>query len=486
MMLAEHGDDSASLSTVQAILEDAGKSEAAAAAYEKALKFAPNDPDLLLKVGIFALVKGDADRAVTLLLKRTRFVPRDEESFYYLAQAYHLEGNDEVALKTIRRASILAPNSAPISQKYGELLCSSGNNDEALRWLKKAKATDHLLEKIDLDLAIASYNNMDLDQAEAYASIETTAHPDDLDALALLAATKIKLRQWSGAKSLVERVIVSRKNDSVLLLELGQCQVELGEYNAAIATLSESIRLDPTQVQVHFFLAKAYAGLGQGLEAHHQAELHQRMLQGISFQLPKAEQRRQEQLEENARTLLGEHRETEALHLFEGEGKGSDPRRRNPYVSLGATYLSMGESEAARRSFHRALQIDPMSLGAHIYLGVLAIQQGILSDAAQEFEAELRIDHNSPAALAYLGEVRYRQENWTEAVDLFVKSKTTIPVFLYMLTDSYFHKGDVAAADLTAESLAAYARDQPEIMAPLIDLLTRNGEAGLVKQLPSR
>ncbi len=52
-----------------------------------------------------------------------------------------------------------------------------------------------------------------------------------------------------------------------------------------------------------------------------------------------------------------------------------------------------------------------------------------------------------------------------------------------MLTDAYFHAGDVNAANLTAESLAAYARGQPEILQGLAELLTKNGQAELAHRI---
>jgi uncharacterized protein HemY len=106
-----------------------------------------------------------------------------------------------------------------------------------------------------------------------------------------------------------------------------------------------------------------------------------------------------------------------------------------------------------------------------------------LSRSEKEFESELALDPNHPLAIAELGEVRYRQQKWSEAADLFVKSKTTIPRLLYMLCDSYFHLGEVSGADLTAESLAAYARSEPDVMRGLAELLNRNGQSELAQRL---
>jgi uncharacterized hydantoinase/oxoprolinase family protein len=57
------------------------------------------------------------------------------------------------------------------------------------------------------------------------------------------------------------------------------------------------------------------------------------------------------------------------------------------------------------------------------------------------------------------------------------------PELLYMLCDSYFHLGKIADADLTAETAAAYGRNNPVLMKGLIDLLQRNGQTELAQRL---
>ena len=57
------------------LLEDTGHASDAAAAYEAALKLAPNDPELLLKAGSMELVAGRVERAAELLKRRLRLMP---------------------------------------------------------------------------------------------------------------------------------------------------------------------------------------------------------------------------------------------------------------------------------------------------------------------------------------------------------------------------------------------------------------------------
>ena len=98
-LLEQHPDFVPALKLQAMLLEDTGNGKAASVSYEKALKFAPNDAELLLKVGVFELVKGNTNQAITLLTQRLKALPKDKDSLYYLAQAYHLKGEDNLALE---------------------------------------------------------------------------------------------------------------------------------------------------------------------------------------------------------------------------------------------------------------------------------------------------------------------------------------------------------------------------------------------------
>src|SRR5215469_5595800 len=124
------------------LLEESGKSSEAAASYEEALKFAPNDPDLLLKSGIYKLATGDRGEALKRLQHCTRILPGDGDAQYYLAQAYHLNGQDTLALLAIRRSLKAEPDNPSVLQEYGELLCTTRDCQSGLRSLLKAQHSD--------------------------------------------------------------------------------------------------------------------------------------------------------------------------------------------------------------------------------------------------------------------------------------------------------------------------------------------------------
>src|SRR5450631_326140 len=247
-LLAQHPDFAPALKLKGMLLEEAGQTSEAAAAYEEALKFAPNDGDLLLKVGISKLATGQKKEALKLLEHCVRILPGDGDAPYYLAQAYHLNGQDELAIHAIRQSLKAEPDNVSVWQKYGELLCGTGDYAAGLKWLLKAQNTDATLPRIDYDIAAADYKLMDLASAAQYAARAVQSQPNDVTALQLLATADAKLAKWQEAKNAFERILAFRVDDVEALLGLGQCELELKNYPVAVDRLQSVLRVDPTRL----------------------------------------------------------------------------------------------------------------------------------------------------------------------------------------------------------------------------------------------
>ncbi len=482
-LLEQHPDFAPALKLKGMLLEEAGHTSEAAAAYEGALKHAPNDGDLLLKVGIYKLAAGQKEEAIKLLQQCIRILRADGDAQYYLAQAYHLNGQDDLALRAIRQSVKSEPDNISVWQKYGELLCGTGDCESGLRWLLKAQHSDATLPRIDYDIAATDYKLMDLAGTAQYAARAVLSQPNDVNALQLLATADVKLARWQEARNTFERILTFRPDDVEALLGLGQCEVELKNYPAAVDRLQSVLQLDPTRLLAHFYLSRAFAAMGRTAEAQHEAALHQLMMEQMTFVRSLESENREGPIRAQARQLLAEHREADALQLYREHFKGTAATQADAYVFIGKLYLFLGETEAGLRNLRHALEIQPTVRGAHTYEGILALKQGDLKTAENDFQAELANDPNYQVAIAERGEVRYRQGLWSDAAEQLARSRTTTPELLYMLCDSYFHVGKVPEANLTAETVAAYGRNNPEVMKELNELLIRNGQTELAQHL---
>lgn len=498
--LAEHHDPQGALTLVDQLLarnprfadalklkamlfEDAGRRAEAATLYEEALKIAPNDPDLLLKLGMYELGTGNLDEAIRLLEHCVRVTPKDGDAQFYLAQAYHLHGETDLALRAIRLSATLEPGNADILQKCGEYFLNAGKDPEALDWLTRAQKVNAQQPGIDYDLGAASYKLMDLAGAEKRLTRAVAEQPNDANALALLGTVQIHLAKWEEATATLRRALAIRPDDTGALLGLGHCEVELKEYPAAVDTLRRVLHADPTQLQAHFYLSRAYLALGQSAEAQHEAALHALMMQQFTFMPSEGKEAAEAAIEPRARALLAEHKEDEALQLYAMHFSGTATAPGDALVFVGQLYLQLGDREDGLRCLHHALAVDPQVRGAYTSEGVLALQDGDLHGAEADFQAELAHDPNAQTAIAEMGEIRYRQGRWADAARMLAESKTNTPRQLYMLCDSEFRMRDVQSADLTAELTEAYGRADSALMQELMALLRNNGQAQLADRL---
>jgi len=500
LKLAEHGDQQGAMNLVLHVLElhpdfapaiklkgmlleDSGRIAEAGAAFEQALKLAPNDADLLLEVGKYKLTAGQREEAIKLLQHCLRILPSDGDAQYYLAQAFHLTGQDDLALRAIRQSLKAEPDNPSVWQEYGELLCVKEDCEGGLRWLLKAQHSDATLPHIDYDVAVTDLKLMDLAGAAQYAARAVESQPNDVPALQLLASTDVKLAKWREARSAFERVLTFKTDDVDSLFGLGQCELELKNYPAAVEKLQLVLKLAPTRILAHYYLSRAYVGMGKTSEAQHEAALHQLMTEQMTFVRAVEREGSESPIQAPADQMLAEHREEDALQLYRKRFQGTSATLADAYVFVGKLYLARGEKEDGLRCLHHALELQATVRGAHTYEGILRLELGDLSGAESEFRAELANDPNYQTAIAEMGEVRYRQERWSDAAEQLAKSRTMTPELLYMLCDSYFHTGKISDADLTAETAAAYGRNKPEFMRDLIDLLHRNGQTELARRL---
>lgn len=465
------------------LLETGGRTTEAAALYEEALQYDPNDPDLLLKAGISQLAVNNPGKAIGYLERCVRVAPKDGDAQYYLAQAYYLNGETDPALSAIRESAILEPHNGSILQKCGEYFLSAGKYPEALDWLTRAQQADATLPGIDYDLGAASYKLMDLVTAEKSLTRAVQEKPDDFNALALLATVQIHLAKWDEATAMLRRALALQPGNVGALLGLGHCEVELKQYQAAVNTLRLVLHADPTQLQAHFYLSQAYTALGETAEAQHEAALHQLMMQPFTYMPFEAKQVDENAIVPEARALLQQHREEEALEVYRRHASGSWTTPGDAWVFVGKLYLSLGDRSNGLRCLQHALAIDPHARGASTYEGIVALNDGDLATAEDDFKAELARNPNSQQATAELGEVRYRQNRWADAARLLSQSKTMMPQLLYMLCDSDFHLQDVRDADLTAELTEAWGRNDAGLMRNLLALLRNNGQSQLADRL---
>lgn len=223
-----------------------------------------------------------------------------------------------------------------------------------------------------------------------------------------------------------------------------------GEYDAALETLKEGIRLYPHSVELYVGLGYARLAREEFAWARDSFEKalvldpeHEDALVGMGEVLLRLGRRRDAcALFDRVRTLVAEddlelllsigralYREDmfeEAREAF-AEAAAVRPDSAEAVAALGYTLHRLGESSAARRLLRRSLKLDASHIEARIYLGHLHYDRGEWELALEQYQAVDPAEHWDPVAIWRLLELKRALEGgepdtvelgkWTSRLD---------------------------------------------------------------------
>lgn len=174
---------------------------------------------------------------------------------------------------------------------------------------------------------------------------------------ALTAGTWMQLPYWKDSITLFSHAARSVENNNIAYRILGNNYAKSGDVPAAIAALSEAVKIEPDD-------PIAQVDLGVAL----------------------VQQKRYDEAMYHLRTAL-------AL----------DPRNDNAYYNLGVLLAYENRYEDAIESYRQALRINPEKEGARANLGAALFHMGNFDEAIYNFQEALKADPDNEAVKNYLG-----------------------------------------------------------------------------------
>jgi tetratricopeptide (TPR) repeat protein len=458
-------------------LVETGQLAAAQELYEKTLKSFPSDPDLAFEMGMVYFRQHNWAKAVENYQSSIRIRPRRVKPLYYLAEAYFMKSDLDLARETIAQAASIAPNDPQVCQKYGEYLSMTLEScGEGLSWLQRARRLSPGLVRIDFEIGKAQF---DLTNFEAAVSSFETALKNDRgngQAAFFLAESWAHLNEWEKAREQYSYALARGYANGPAHYGQGRALVELGEFKAALGPLQRAISMQPSLIQAHFQLGKAYRHLGRTEEARHETALFSAMTNRIdtSRELKGPEE---ESAWKQVKPLVEANKEQEALELLARLPDSDGRDRGEPHYLLGVMYFSLGRKDDAKRMLKIARTGAPKTARIAAFLGVAELSSGETGAAEESFQSALALDSTEVLALIGMGAIRYQQQRWADAVEYFEKSRTADPATLYMLCDAYFRIKRAEEALRTAEVIRALGSDNKALLGA-VDELVRLRKAG--------
>jgi len=230
-----------------------------------------NDSDAestqLLALSYFAVA--EYAEAIPLLEKLSPRLPgNSSDGAYLLASCYVMTQHWDDARKTFANVFSVPPDSAMAYLMFGKFLIRQRLEDRAVPEIQAALQRDPRLA-----MAHFLLGEIDLYKGDAAAAVEELGKEVAINPTVWLVYWRlgdayVRLEKYDEAEKVLKEAIWLNETSSGAYILLGQVALKRDDPATAAEVLERAVKLDPQNDYVHYFLAKAYQGLGRTAEAN--------------------------------------------------------------------------------------------------------------------------------------------------------------------------------------------------------------------------
>ncbi len=220
--------------------------------FQRALDLRPGQPEALLSLASALVIEGHHDTALDYFLSYLRLRPGHPGALFGVANCHYCLGQREKAYDSLQVLFGKQPEHAAGSFLGAKIALDGGDNQEALRWLRKAEKLAPNETDITYTLALVLKK---LDQLE-----EAGIYDRKLE----------DLRTWQHGLEKVRKEIRAQPDKVHLRHQAGTLCLKLGREEEAARWFLSALHLDPNDKPTHQALADYYKKQGD----QQRAELH--------------------------------------------------------------------------------------------------------------------------------------------------------------------------------------------------------------------
>lgn len=251
------------------LFEATGQSARALEMYSDALRKAPNDVDLKLRVGSTQVIAGHADQAEVTLREVVKARPSSAEANHYLGRALLVRGtNLTEAMRSLEAAVNIDANRAEYHLYVGWCANEAGQPGRAEVALKKALELDRELADAYWQRGVMLQKQGATVDALADLTTALAKNPSRHEAYATMALCFQDQQRWPEAEQAFRKAIASNGSVPEWHYRLGKLSATHGSQLAAGPELELAVTLaeasdrakPPWLYDAHFLLAEALRG----------------------------------------------------------------------------------------------------------------------------------------------------------------------------------------------------------------------------------
>lgn len=295
-------------------------------------------------------------------------------------------------------------------------------------------------------------------QAETYLTKALQLAPGLTLARKLLVSSYLRAGQPAKALSTLQPVLDRIDQDTSLLSLAGETYLQNGDASKAAEYFSKASKLDPSDATKKTSLALAHMAQGNAAVAFEELEQISSADKGVTADLALIA------------AYLRTNQTDKALKAIDTIEK-KQPDNAATHNLRARTLLTKMDVSGARKSFEKALAINPGFFPAAASLAALDIAEKKPEDARKRFEAILAADPKNIQAILALAELRAAAGGTPEEVaNLIVKAVAASPTEVtprIALIQYHLKSKDTKKALAAANDAVAAIPDKPEILDAL-------------------
>ena len=423
-LLAKHPNNAEALFLKAGLLGAEGKLAEALAMYQKTIQVKPSY--LLAHAAVISiqLREKKLDEATKQLEQLKGVAPKHPQTYLLDAQVNYQKKDFKTAREATQQLMRIAPNHAGALQMAGAV-----------------------------EFQLQSYQ-----QAETYLTKALQISPGLTLARRLLVASHLRSGQAAKAVEALQPVLKYIDNDSALLTLAGEAYLQSGDPDKAASYFEKASKLEPGNAAKKTSLAIAHIAQGNSESAFQELEQLSESDSGITADLALvASHLRNNQLEK-------------ALKAIDQIEK-KQPNNPATYNLRGQTLLAKKDLAGARKSFEKALSINPTFYPAVATLAGLDVQENKPKDAQKRFENLLTAEPKNAQAMLALAQLKATQgEAPAEISALIEKAISAAPTAVgprLALIQFHLQNKDNKRALSAANDAHSSIPDKPEILDAL-------------------
>jgi tetratricopeptide (TPR) repeat protein len=392
----------AALQEAEALMQ-AGQPDQAKAKVREELTQHPDNVEAYNLLGIIESSQQGYSGALAAFQQALKIAPNSTKTHVNLGNVYVSEKNFDLAEKEFRTVLRLDPADRDANYNLGVLLMARGAPAEAILHFERVRPPTVATQ---FNLIQAYFKTNASAKALRLASDVSTQNKDDLQlhfSLGLMLASE---EQYKAAQLELEKADVLQPGTFEILYNLGLTYLREGDYAKADLALNRALKLKPDSAETLYQLAHVYADDSRPLDAL-----------DLLVRAHKIAPDNTDIIYLMAQISISQNYFEDAIPLLES-GLAIAPKRADLLAALGESYYMSGKVDKAVAIFQRLVEADP-SVRSYAFLGLSYRNLGRFDEAKQYFERGLKLDPHNSSCLFNLGFIAERQGDTAAADALF-------------------------------------------------------------------